>query len=91
MDLLDKRSSNYSDRPVLEMGGTLSGWQDTLVLLRYTDRFRRTRKMFHRVIGSPSHVKQFYDIEEKYTHQFLRNILDKPEELSNHVRQSVAT
>ncbi|KAL0954546.1 hypothetical protein HGRIS_003512 [Hohenbuehelia grisea] len=45
-DLLEKRSSNYSDRPrfpVIE----LLGYDPNLVLMPYGDRFRKHRKIIH--------------------------------------------
>jgi hypothetical protein len=86
IDLLDKKSSNYSDRPILQMGGELCGWKDTLVLVPYGQRFRNYRKNFHRTIGSHSAMKQYLPWEEHETHRFLQRVLAKPEELYQHVR-----
>lgn len=43
IDLLDKRSVTYSDRPVLTMGSELVGWKNTLALTPYGARFREYR------------------------------------------------
>jgi hypothetical protein len=88
-DMLDKKSSIYSDRPTLQMGGELVGWKNAVVLLPYGDRFRRHRRFFHRLMGSHSTMKQFLPIEELETRRFLRRVLAKPENLSAHVRQYV--
>jgi cytochrome P450 len=88
MELLDKKSSSYSDRPVLPMGGELVGWKNTLVLLPYGDRFREYRKNFSRVIGSRSAMHTYHPTEETETHRFLQRILAKPAELSQHVRHT---
>ncbi|KIJ70462.1 hypothetical protein HYDPIDRAFT_79110 [Hydnomerulius pinastri MD-312] len=88
MDLLDKKSSSYSDRPVLPMGGELVGWKNTLVLLPYGDRFREYRKNFARVIGSRAAMDSYHPIEEIETHRFLQRILAKPAELQGHVRHA---
>jgi hypothetical protein len=40
IEMLDKKSGIYSDRPVLQMGGELCGWRDNLVLTPYGERFR---------------------------------------------------
>lgn len=85
-DMLDKKSAIYSDRPVLQMGGELVGWKNTLVLLPYGDRFRRYRKLFHQLIGSSSGMKRFLPIEEHEMHRFLRKLVAKPEDLSTHIR-----
>ncbi|KAJ7638494.1 cytochrome P450 [Roridomyces roridus] len=88
VDLLDKRSATYSDRPVCTMGGELVGWKNTLVLLPYGDRFRRYRRLFHNIIGSRAAIKQFLPVEEIETHQFLRRVLAKPEDLQQHIRKT---
>ncbi|KAF8211494.1 cytochrome P450 [Mycena galopus ATCC 62051] len=88
VDLLDKRSAIYSDRPVCVMGGELVGWKNTLVLLPYGDRFRRFRRLFHNIIGSRSAIKQFLPIEELETRRFLRRVLAKPNDLPKHIRKT---
>ena len=46
MDLFDKKSAIYSDRPKLWMGGELIGYSKTLVLAPYANRFRSYRRNF---------------------------------------------
>ena len=89
MDMLDKKSSIYSDRPIMQMGGELVGWKNTLVLLPYGNRFRNYRKMFHQVIGTPAAMAAFNPIEEEETHKFLKRVLKSPEDLAAHVRKYV--
>ncbi|TEB35555.1 cytochrome P450 [Coprinellus micaceus] len=88
-EMLDKKSAIYSDRPVLQMGGELVGWKNTLVMLPYGDRFRRFRRFFHQMIGSSSAIRKFLPITEQEVQRFLRRVLTKPEDLSNHIRRSV--
>ncbi|KAG6919294.1 hypothetical protein DXG01_007426 [Tephrocybe rancida] len=87
-EMLDKKSPIYSDRPVLQMGGNLVGWKNTLVLLPYGDRFRRYRRLFHSIIGSRASMKKFTYIEELETRKFLRRVLAKPADLATHVRHT---
>ncbi len=89
-EMLDKKSTIYSDRPVLQMGGELVGWKNTLVLLQYGDRFRRYRRFFHSLVGSHATIKRFLPVEELETQRFLRRVLTKPEELQTHIRKYVA-
>ena len=88
MEMLEKKSSVYSDRPVLPMGGELVGWKNTLVLLPYGDRLREYRKNFARVIGSRAAMDAFRPAEEIETHRFLQRVLAKPDELQQHVRHT---
>lgn len=87
IDMLDKKSSVYSDRPVYHMGGELSGFKDKVPLLPYGDRLRWNRKNFHRIIGSPAAVKAYHPIEEIEAHRFLKRVLANPKGLRGHVRQ----
>jgi hypothetical protein len=91
IEMLDKKSSIYSDRPVLQMGGELIGWKNTLALLPYGDRFRRFRRLFHRCIGSNASMKQYLPAEELETRRFLRTVLAKPGDLATHVRKFVVS
>ncbi|KAF9011764.1 cytochrome P450 [Cyathus striatus] len=86
--MMDKKSSIYSDRPILHMGGELVGWKNTLVLVPYGDRFRNYRRLFHQLIGSNGVMAQFHPIEELETHRFLKRLLSRPQALAEHVRKT---
>ncbi|KAG1855191.1 cytochrome P450 [Suillus subalutaceus] len=88
MEMMDSKSTLYSDRPVLPMAGELVGWKDSLPFLPYGDRFRRYRRNFHRVIGSRAAVDVYNEIEEVETHRFLKRVLAKPDQLQEHVRHT---
>jgi cytochrome P450 len=91
IEMLDKKSSIYSDRPILPMGGELVGWKDFLVLLPYGERHRTSRKYFQHLLGSQQNLRPFLPIIEKVTHDLLRNLLAKPEGFSAHVRDHSGT
>lgn len=86
MDMLDKKSSIYSDRPVLQMAGELVGWKHILAFTPYGDRFRRYRKILYRAIGSRAVFDIYHPVEEIETHRFLKRVLTKPDQLEEHVR-----
>ncbi|EAU84014.2 cytochrome P450 [Coprinopsis cinerea okayama7 len=88
VEMLDKKSLNYSDRPVMEMGGELVGWKNALVLTPYGDRFRRFRKMFHQLIGTHASMAHFHSVEEEETQEFLRALLRDPSNFVQHIRQT---
>ncbi|KDQ57809.1 hypothetical protein JAAARDRAFT_276111 [Jaapia argillacea MUCL 33604] len=93
-ELLDKRSTIYSDRPTLVMGGELLGWNTGLPLSRYKNppgRFRRLRRMFHGVIGTKPLTEKFLGIEEKWNRLFLRKLLERPSEFTEHIRWMVGS
>ncbi|KAL9709236.1 hypothetical protein Ac2012v2_007590 [Leucoagaricus gongylophorus] len=89
-ELLEKKGSIYSDRPVMEMGGEMVGWKNTLVLVPYGDRFRSYRKLFHKLIGNPASMSQFHPTEEVETRKFLKHLLSTPQDLAKHVRKTAS-
>ena len=90
-DLLDRRSAVYSDRPVMAFGGDFVGWSRTTVLLPYGAGHRASRRLMHQVIGTQSAVHKFDEIEESEMRVFLRDLLKKPEDFVEHIRQCVST
>ncbi|KAJ7174180.1 cytochrome P450 [Mycena crocata] len=51
-DLLDVKGGNFSDRPVIQMGGELVGLRNVLTLSQYGGRVREERKLFHQLFGT---------------------------------------
>ncbi|KAJ7775174.1 cytochrome P450 [Mycena metata] len=85
-EMLDKKSSIYSDRPILQMCGELVGWNSGIVLSHYgTPRFRRSRKYFHQLFGSQTNLKKFYPLEEEETHKFLQRLVESPDQFLSHI------
>lgn len=87
MDEFDKASSIYSDRPVLQMGGELVGYNNTLVLLRYGPRFRTYRRHFSRYIGPNKPVQSLHPLIEQETRCFLKSVLEDNEHLNENLRK----
>ncbi len=78
VDLLDKRSAIYSDKPVLTVLNRM-GWGFNLAFLRYDDPHRRIyRRLIHQGLGAPS----IHDIQEtlsKGSQELLFNLQHDPE------------
>ncbi|KAF9474070.1 cytochrome P450 [Pholiota conissans] len=87
MDELDKKGAIYSDRPVLQMGGKLVGYDQTLVLIEYGSRFRTYRKHFSRYLGTPKAVQTLSPLVELEVRKFLKRTLGKPEDVMDHLRK----
>ncbi|KAJ7468475.1 putative monooxygenase [Mycena latifolia] len=81
-DLLDRRSSIYSDRPSLTMA-TLSGYGESLVLQSYGENWRHQRKFIAQELG-PSTVRRYHPLQEAEAQKFVHGLLDDP---STWVRQ----
>jgi hypothetical protein len=90
MEMLDNKSTIYSDRPILPVAGELIGWRNIMVLLPYGDRLRRHRKNFHSVIGTRAAMGVYNQVEEIETHRFLKRLLTTPDQLQAHIRQYVS-
>ncbi|KAI0027158.1 cytochrome P450 [Vararia minispora EC-137] len=87
-DMLDR--AIYSDRPPLVMAAELSGYEDTLPLMPYGPRFRATRRLIHRFMGTRALVTKYgSQIEEEEAVRVMRRILEdpSPEKLHNHLRK----
>lgn len=88
MEMLDNKSTIYSDRPILPVAGELIGWRNIMVLLPYGDRLRRHRKNFHSVIGTRAAMGVYNQVEEIETHRFLKRLLTTPDQLQAHIRHT---
>lgn len=85
--LLDKRSSIYSDRPVLVMGGELVGWANTLALSPYGERFREYRRLIAKFIGGKTQMERHLGLVEWETKNFLNRMLKNPEDVAGNIRK----
>ena len=87
VDILDKRSATYSDRPVLMMGGEIIGWNRSLALTQYGPRFREFRKFMSRLIGTRTSMEKFAPLQERETAKFLARIMVDPGSLVHQIRK----
>ncbi|KAI1078886.1 cytochrome P450 [Whalleya microplaca] len=91
LELLEKRSVKFSSRPRQVFGGEMVGWENSLGLSPYNDRFRAHRKNMNRIIGSKTTAAQFNTLQEAAVGHFLVRVLDSPENLIDHIRKEVGT
>ena len=85
--LFEKRSANYSDRPPLLVAGQMIGWNQSLVLSPYGERFRDIRRLLHQYIGTEKAIEKFHGIEEQECHRFLQRLLQDPDTWINHMKK----
>ncbi|KAK0234199.1 cytochrome P450, partial [Armillaria fumosa] len=83
-DLFEKRSGNYSDRPGFTML-KLTGWGNNFAFMRYSNRWRTHRRMFHQYFQS-SAVPTYYPVQMKATLVLLQQLLKSPDEFAHHIR-----
>ncbi|KAF5347272.1 hypothetical protein D9756_009969 [Leucocoprinus leucothites] len=78
IDLMEKRSWNYSDRPefpVLE----IMGWVPTLTFIGYGKRFQKHRRLLQQYF-SKQKVVQYQPIQLREARRLALNLLDNPGE-----------
>ncbi|VDC03998.1 unnamed protein product [Peniophora sp. CBMAI 1063] len=89
-ELLERRAKLYSERPTLPMGGELSGWDHTLVLLHYDDQWRAYRRHFHTFVGAWGALKRHTSLLEHEARLLVQRILRAPDSLDEHIRLAAA-
>ncbi|KAF9078735.1 cytochrome P450 1 [Rhodocollybia butyracea] len=82
IDLLDKRARIYSDRASTH-SIQLCGADTLIPLQRYSDRWRRNRRLFQQNFRQ-SASSRFYPAQYMKIHQFLRRMTAVPEEFMQH-------
>ncbi|KAF9229392.1 cytochrome P450 [Gyrodon lividus] len=88
-DLLERRSRNYSSRPVRTMVVELMGWDWLFSSMPYGPHWRDHRSLFHRHFRRHL-TSNYHPIVLKETHTTLRNLLDSPEQYGHHIRRTAA-
>ncbi|KAF9044301.1 cytochrome P450 [Panaeolus papilionaceus] len=88
-DLLEKRSSNYSDRMRLPMLIELMGWDIDMALLPHNDWWRRHRRAFHEHFHG-NVVSKYQPTQLRECRAFLQRLQHTPEDFLHHIRHTFA-
>ncbi|EDR09464.1 uncharacterized protein LACBIDRAFT_190116 [Laccaria bicolor S238N-H82] len=88
-ELLDKRSSIYSDRPRFVLMSELMGWRNASTHLRYGPRFRKHRRLMNDVFNQRA-TAQFQSLQEKETLTLLDGLLNSPTAYIDHFKRYAA-
>ncbi|PWY65710.1 cytochrome P450 [Aspergillus heteromorphus CBS 117.55] len=87
VELLEKRSANYSERPTGHFS-QLAGFHQIVTTLQYSDpRLRAQRKLFQKQFGSNNSVAMYNSTQEAEAARFLLRVLDTPEDVQDHIRK----
>ncbi|KAF8219321.1 cytochrome P450 [Tricholoma matsutake] len=84
-ELLERRSSIYSDRARMPMLNELMGWNFNFGFMRYGKYLRQHRRVMHQSFH-PTAAMQFRPLELKAVHGLLRRMLEDPDNLMGHLR-----
>lgn len=86
-DLLELRSSIYSDRAGNKLVDDLVGRKHSMFALSFTSpRFRTYRKLLHSGLG-PKATMSYHPIQVQETRSFLRSLLERPDAFRAHIRR----
>lgn len=89
IDMLDKKSRIYSDRPTLVVAGKLVGWEAGPSLVPYGAIWSEYRRHFARFMGTRSKVDRFQDVLHGESSDFLNRLLKMPDGFIEHSRKYV--
>jgi cytochrome P450 len=84
-DLLEKRSSNYSDRMRLPMLVELMKWDFSFAFLPYGPLWRKDRRTFQEFFHQ-NQLSKYLPIQNREVHAFLRRLLVTPDNFLHHIR-----
>ncbi|KAL4252089.1 cytochrome P450 family protein [Abortiporus biennis] len=85
VDLLDKRSASYSDRPSVPMYDLL-GVSDVLGFLPYESEFHKMRKMIQQPFARRA-CGVFQEIQRKQCFSLLNNLTKEPQRFEEHIKR----
>ncbi|KAF8154807.1 cytochrome P450 [Crassisporium funariophilum] len=88
-ELFEKRSANYSDRNESPMVHELMGWDFSFGHMRYGERWKAHRRMFHRQFQQ-SIARVHWPTQQREAHALLRRLLHTPDKLVYHLRHNAA-
>ncbi|KAJ6503710.1 cytochrome P450 [Mycena sanguinolenta] len=89
LDLLERRSSIYSDRPQLCMSGELVGWSGSVPMVTYGDRHREYRKLLNESLA-PRKLDELHAMEEEKALEYLQLLAKDSTAFAAHARRLVA-
>ncbi|KAJ7366976.1 cytochrome P450 [Mycena albidolilacea] len=88
MELFEKRSRIYSDRPTIPMV-PLMGWDFVLGFMPHTDKWRQSRRMFHQHLR-PDAIVAYHPVQLRKIHDLLRGLVSTPEDFVEHTKTMAA-
>ncbi|KAF9461152.1 cytochrome P450 oxidoreductase [Collybia nuda] len=91
IDLLDTKSSIYSNRPKFPFAGEMIGWNRQMILSQYDERFRLMRKYVKSFIGTRAAITAHKGVQEMETRYFLARVLEDPSSVIDQIRKSAGS
>ncbi|CCM02218.1 uncharacterized protein FIBRA_04298 [Fibroporia radiculosa] len=90
-ELMEKRSSKYSDRPRTVVLSELVGMSPILFLLPYGNDWRRHRKWFQNAFQVQSARQNFRPLQQSMVQGLLLGLVESPHDFRAHVKRALGT
>ncbi|CCM01202.1 uncharacterized protein FIBRA_03250 [Fibroporia radiculosa] len=87
VELLNRRSTLYSDRPILLVAGKLVGWDQVITLAPYGAQHREHRRLLSRWAGTRSSVMRFAPIFEREVTKMIVRLAHQPDGLVEELKK----
>ncbi|KAF4335029.1 oxidoreductase [Fusarium beomiforme] len=84
--ILEKTSTKTSGRQRSIFGNEMCGYRAILSFLPYGKRFKHHRKLVHQQLGTKGAASRFRDVQDVESRRLLLRILERPEDLSLHIK-----
>ncbi|KAG9029268.1 hypothetical protein FRB95_005542 [Tulasnella sp. JGI-2019a] len=91
VDLLDKRSAIYSERPRFVMVCELAGLDQITALMPSGDVHKRHRKLLAKALHHRVVDRDYAPIQERHVHKLAKALLDDPDNYMNHIGLCMGT
>ncbi|PSR76828.1 hypothetical protein PHLCEN_2v8209 [Hermanssonia centrifuga] len=89
-DLMERRGSNFSDRPNFVLFNELMGWGAVLTHLPYGEKFRKQRKWFQAAFQSKTALHAFQALQRRETYVLLTGLTDSSNAFRSHLKRYAA-
>ncbi|XP_006454809.1 hypothetical protein AGABI2DRAFT_215356 [Agaricus bisporus var. bisporus H97] len=89
LDLLEKRSVSYANRPRLIMAGEIVGYENAVTLAQYDSLHKERRKMIYEAFSSRK-LSRYHEYEEQRVRKFAADLLRDPRNFLHHIAVYVA-
>ncbi|KLO17020.1 cytochrome P450 [Schizopora paradoxa] len=86
VDLFDRKSSVFSDRPELVFCGQMCGWDRSMAMMHYGSGHKALRKIVHQFMGSGDAIARHHPLIDVESRRFLLRTLKTPGEVADHIR-----
>ena len=88
-ELMEKRSSIYSSRPVMFFVAKMCGWDKWIAFQDNNQLVKSYRRDIHSIIGSKKHVANYSQLQLTESRRFLLQVYRAPEQTIEHLKNAI--